>query len=247
MVADRPADIARTARLIARGAGAGALATQRRAARAERQGHPYVSKVGVAWDVDGAPIFLFSTLAAHTQDVLADGRASLLLEAPSTTANPLESARCTLVGQAHKITDEQEIAHARARYLAHHPGAALYAGFGDFAFWRLHIDKVHYVGGFGAAKWLKAVDYLAPAKDLAQAEERLIADLSGPRCDDLAVLIKVHLGCGARGWKPVGVDADGVSLSGPKGRHARVDFLSPAADLSGWRRRFQALVKKARA
>ena len=156
-----PVEAARAARQIARAAISGALATLRRSAqdKGQERGQPYVSKVGVALDPDGQPLFLFSTLAAHTQDLLVDPRCSLLVEAPSTAANPLESARATLVGKARRLSDAEALA-AREIYLARHPEAARYAGFGDFAMWRLAVDKVHFVGGFGNAKWVKGADYL---------------------------------------------------------------------------------------
>jgi len=159
---------ARDARRLAETATSGALATVRRG-KSDGIGHPYVSKVGVCLDTHGAPLFLFSTLAAHTQDLIADHRASLLLEAPmlekdAQTVNPLELARTTLVGKIDRIDsgcDDQE----RAKYLACHPSAQKYANFGDFSLWRMTIEKIHYVGGFGLSKWVKAADYLGSGED----------------------------------------------------------------------------------
>jgi len=241
MSKDDPARAAREARLIARGALKGALATTRRAARPSAQGQPYVSKVGVALDEDGAPLFLFSTLAAHTQDVLADDRVALLLEAPTDAANPLEGARCTLIGRVRKL-EGADAARARARYLAHHPGAAMYAGFGDFAMWRMAVDKIQYVGGFGVAKWAKGADYLCPSLKYA---DTLIDSLNSQRKDELAAVVRAATGRAARGWAAVAVDGDGVAVHGPKGRHARIDFPSFAKDLSAWRGRFRGCVKRA--
>lgn len=153
---EAPQEAAQEARRIAAAALSGALATSRRGKR--ETGQPYVSKVGVAVDPSGQPVFLFSTLAAHTQDLLADPRCSLLVEAPATPANPLEAARATLLGAARRLEGD-EVRVARDIYLARHPGAARYADFGDFAFWRLVVDKVHFVGGFGVAKWVKSADY----------------------------------------------------------------------------------------
>ena len=42
-------------------------------------GAPLTTLVGVASDFDGAPLFLMSTLARHTQHLAADPRASVLL------------------------------------------------------------------------------------------------------------------------------------------------------------------------
>lgn len=235
---ETPAAAAREARLLARRARSGALATARRDVR--RSAHPYVSKVGVAWDGDGSPLFLFSILAAHTQDLLADPRAALLLEAPSATANPLEAARATLVGRVERLEPGVDGA-ARQTYLIHHPGAARYAGFGDFALWRMTVEKVHFVGGFGSAKWARGEDYLAPAPGLVKAGPRLLETLNGPGRADLAAV----LGRG-RGWRAVEVDSDGLFLLGPRQAAARVDFSTPAHDARSWKSKFSSLLRAAR-
>lgn len=142
---------------LAKKAQSGALATVRRA-KEDATGHPYVSKVAVCLDADGSPLFLFSTLAAHTQDLLADKRASVLFEAPQHTENPLESERTTMVGTVDRL-DFGSDQRARERYLVHHPSAAQYIDFGDFALWRMTVEKVQYVGGFGLAKWIKGSEY----------------------------------------------------------------------------------------
>lgn len=231
---------ARAARLIARGAPSGALATT----RVGKGGGAYVSKVGLALDIDGTPLFLLSTLAAHTQDLLADPRASLLVEAVETEQNPLESARATLCGRMVRLSRDDD-AHVRARYIARHPGAKRYAGFGDFALWFLVVDKVHYVGGFGVAQWAKGVDYLHPISNLARAEADILATLGGAHKDQLAAVFAHATGRSAHNWRACAIDADGLSLSGPKGAQARLDFASPAADGRGWRQRFARLVKRA--
>ena len=49
-------------------------------------GHPYVSLVLVATEPDGTPLLLISRLALHTQNLGADGRASLLMMATAAWA-----------------------------------------------------------------------------------------------------------------------------------------------------------------
>jgi len=231
---------ARAARLIARAAPSGALATT----RVGKGGGAYVSKVGLTLDIDGTPLFLLSTLAAHTQDLLADPRAAVLVEAPVITQNPLEAARATLTGRMVRLSRDDD-AHARARYLIHHPGAKRYAGFGDFALWFLAVDKVHYVGGFGVAKWAKGGDYLHLGPDLARAEADILATLGGAHKDHLSAVFTQATGRSARSWRALAIDADGLCLIGPKGAQARLDFASPAPDGRGWRQRFARLAKRA--
>ena len=235
----KPEEAARLARLLARRADKGALATSRRTARPNQQGHPYVSKVGVAWDMDGAPLFLFSTLAAHTQDLLADGRASLLLEAPTTKNNPLEGARTTLMGTVRRL-DARDAQAARTRYLETHPEAALYVDFGDFALWRMDIDRVHFVGGFGAAKWAKAKEFLTDPGDLGDKAAAIVGSIG----EDAKKVFAPVLERSSRGWRLVAIDPDGLIFQGPKQRRERIDFASPASNTKAWRTRFRAVVKK---
>jgi heme iron utilization protein len=63
------------------------------------------------------------------------------------------------MGEVRQVPEADEAA-ARERYLARHPGAAQWAGFGDFAFYRLELADLYYVGGFGQMGWLSVGDWL---------------------------------------------------------------------------------------
>lgn len=110
-------------------------------------GHPFVSVMPYAPDERGRPLFLISTLAMHTQNLEADPRASLLVAQPGD--DPLALARVTLMGRGRRLTAADR-AGAREAYLARHPNAIHWVDFDDFAFWRLDLSDVYFVGGFGA-------------------------------------------------------------------------------------------------
>jgi heme iron utilization protein len=110
-------------------------------------GHPFASFVTTAFGDDGAPLLLLSRLAVHTGNLERDPRASLLLVEPEEeAADPLARSRLTLSGRVETAADQ---ASARAAFLARHPEAAGYAGFADFAFYRLAPASCHLVAGFG--------------------------------------------------------------------------------------------------
>jgi heme iron utilization protein len=83
----------------------------------------------------GSPILLLSRLAAHTRDLEADPRLSLLL-AQTGAGDPLTHPRVTIVGIGECIFDPDRRAVLKARFLAKHPKSALYADFADFSYWR---------------------------------------------------------------------------------------------------------------
>src|SRR5258705_12123236 len=93
-------------------------------------GDPYCSLVNVATAADGSPLLLISRLAAHTRNVLADHRVSLMID-ERREGDPLQGARIMLGGTATANTDPD----IRRRYLDRQPESALHGGFGDFSFY----------------------------------------------------------------------------------------------------------------
>src|SRR5579863_8994736 len=110
-------------------------------------GAPLTTLVGVASDWDGSPLMLMSTLSRHTRNLARDPRVSLLLTGGGARGDPLNHPRLTLGG----VIEGYPEARAKVRYLQRNPKAALYAGFADFALYRLRIEDVHFNGGFGRA------------------------------------------------------------------------------------------------
>src|SRR6266436_7202521 len=81
-------------------------------------GDPYCSLVNVATAADGAPLLLISRLAIHTKNILADPRASLMID-ERKEGDPLQGARVMLMGAA-AVSDDPDI---RRRYLDRQPEA----------------------------------------------------------------------------------------------------------------------------
>lgn len=112
-------------------------------------GHPLVSRVGLSTLDDGTPLLFISALAAHTGALEHDPRCSLLVGEPGK-GDPLAHPRLTLKCRAQLVPTEQ-VAQARARYLATHKKAQLYIDLPDFQFVRLDIISGSFNGGFGRA------------------------------------------------------------------------------------------------
>ena len=191
--------------------------------------------VGVASDFDGAPLFLMSTLSRHTRNLAHDPRASLLLTGGHDRGDPLNHPRVTLGGRVEREPESR----AKSRYLQRNPKAALYAGFADFAMFRLRVGSVHFNGGFGRAAPLAPADVLASRAGeaaLAEAEERLIAEVNGLGEAALAQLAGHKASRPA--WRAIGLDGEGLDLAAG-GRAARVQFRLPADEPATWRARLE--------
>lgn len=125
-------------------------------------GFPGGSVVGFAVDDDGCPLFVFSGMSSHTQDILKDPRCSLTVA--DKDFKSAADGRVNLMGNCTRLRDAEEIDSAREFYLKKHPGA-FWANFGDFNWFRMDIKAIRFVGGFGRAGAVKPADYLEASPD----------------------------------------------------------------------------------
>jgi putative heme iron utilization protein len=196
-------DIHREARLLLRAARSASLAVI-------EDEYPAIALVTPAVTLDGAVIVLLSQLSAHTRALDRDPRCALMVQGPASERNPQTSPRLSLVCDAARSDDPAD----RARYLAIHPYAAFYAGFGDFGVYRLSPLTARYVGGFARAASLD-VARLAPVTaallDHAAADAALAT--ANRDCAALLDAIAARHGGAEDGWRAVTLDPDGFDLA----------------------------------
>jgi putative heme iron utilization protein len=213
---------AERARTLAHLGRTGTLATLSR----KHPGHPFASVMPYALDERGRPVLLISSMAMHTQNLMADGRASLLVAQP-TAGDPLAAGRLTLMGEARTVPKD-EIHGARDAYLARHANASYWVDFDDFAFWRVEPADLYFVGGFGAMDWVSAADYLSADPDpLADVSESILQHVNEDHAGALIAYLR-----GGGGEPPdeatmVAVDRLGFKVrlrTGERVHGARVPF-----------------------
>lgn len=198
------------AKSLLRSARAGSLATLDR-----NTGHPFASLVNIATDSDGAPLILISRLSTHTANLEADGRASVLLAAAGK-GDPLAHPRVTLLGSFVRVPrDDPQEARLRRRFLTRHPKSELYAGFADFAFWKLNLAAAHLNGGFARAADLAAADVttdLSGAAELLDAEAGAVEHINTDHTAAVRLYATKLLGVPDGAWRLSGLDPEGLDL-----------------------------------
>jgi putative heme iron utilization protein len=188
---------------------------------------------------DGSLLLLLSRLSEHTRHLIADPRCAVMVSGVAQTANPQTTPRVTVTGVAEAVDDPP----LKARYLAVHPYASLYADFGDFATWRIRPAAGNLVGGFARAFRLKAAD-LAPDGDLVAAILAAEAGiLSHCNRDHPAALAAIAGEAGD--WRMVTADVDGFDLALGE-RVLRTAWLEPVKDAGDVRRELVRMTKERR-
>ncbi len=130
-------------------------------ATSDAAGNPMASMVGYVMTPDHGGLYLhLSRLAAHTGNLLAGGRAALVIsEEDNGRKDPQECARVTLQGDARVIArDSDEYLPARQRYLLRLPASERLFDFPDFLLFRLDIQAARFVGGFAQARTFSATE-----------------------------------------------------------------------------------------
>jgi heme iron utilization protein len=100
--------------------------------------------------------------------------------------------------------------------LARHPKSELYAGFGDFSFWRLQTVSAHLNGGFARAADLKAADVMtdvADAESLLEAEASAVTHMNDDHAEAVRLYATKLLGAEDGAWRLTGLDPEGLDLA----------------------------------
>jgi putative heme iron utilization protein len=224
------------ARQLLRAARAATLATQ-------KDGQPLASLVTPTCAPDLSVMIFISQLSEHTRQLRVEPRCSLMVMGEPISANPQTAPRVTINGVASLETD----AVLKARWLAVHPYAQLYAEFGDFSLWRIRPTSGQLVGGFARAFRLKASDLTpdpAAVAALLEAEPSIMAHCNADHADALA-LIAARPGV----WRMVAVDVDGFDLASDQEDVAvqRIAWSTPVQSSAAVRQELVVMTKNARA
>lgn len=205
-------------------------------------GWPHGSLVLVACDHDAAPLLLISDLADHTKNIKADDRISLLYDGTAGLDDPLTGSRATVMGRAAPVTDFR----MKARFLARHPGAELYAGFADFNLYRVTIARAHVIAGFGRIHWVDGDAVSGPSGlTLEDAESGIVDHMNADHGDAVQIYAAKLLGLPGEGWRMTGCDQEGCDLR-LGGKTARLGFDEPISDANEARAELVRLLERAR-
>jgi len=223
----------------------GTLATQ----SVRHTGFPFASVMPYSLTEDAAPVFLISGMAIHTQNLLADPRASLLVVQSGAESDPLGSPRVTLLGTVRRLTEVPDA--IRAGYLERHPSAKYWIDFSDFSFFQLDVTDVYFVGGFGVMGWVSAGDYESAEPDpLVDASAQIIEHMNADHADALRAITRHFGGLDAEEATMVACDRLGFvvrarTAEGMKG--ARIQFPEPVQSSEDARRALVAMTRESRA
>jgi putative heme iron utilization protein len=188
-------------------------------------GFPFGSMMPYAADHLGRLVLFISSMAMHTQNLRQDPRASLLIVQPDSSGDPLGAARLTILG----TTVEVPAAEVRDLYLSRHENAKYWQEYTDFAYHRLEVSGVYFIGGFGVMGWVPVEEYTNARPDpLAETAQEIIRHMNADNPDALLLMARRFTGEAVIEVSMTAVDRLGFHLrlkTGDRVYGRRVAFL----------------------
>ena len=199
-----------------------------------------------AADELGRPTFFISSMAMHTQNLQQDARASLLITQSDVSGDPLGAARLTLLGA---VTEAPE-AEVRDLYLSRYENARYWQDYTDFAYYRLEVSGVYFIGGFGVMGWIAVEDYGSALPDpLAEVAPGIIRHMNTDHADALLLIARRLAGEAADQAAMTAIDRLGFHLrlkSGDRIHGRRVALLREVKNSDDARGVLTEMVRQAR-
>ena len=156
------------------------------------------------------------------------------------------------MGICRCLTQGEEIARARGSFLSSNPSASYYVDFKDFSFWRLDVESIRYIGGYGRMSWVTPEAWSAAEPDpLRGSAARIIRHMNNDHAKTMALYCRVFTqATEASEVKMTGVDRYGFEMSvmtdeGP--RPIRLPFSQSLTTADQVRSALVALAQQARA
>ena len=193
------------------------------------KGLPFGSYVDYILDDKGWPVLLLSEQSLHTENLLQENKASMMIQMPSASNGNKSKfgtipgntataamARVTLLGEVVPV-DNEDLPLLKSAFSIVHSYSERLVDSPKFKFYKLKPNAVYYVGGFGVmSKWIPTTEYeLAEPDMLAQEVSNLMRRLNSEHYDELLNSCSAYLGIEKEDVEIVqvkGVDRLGMDL-----------------------------------
>jgi putative heme iron utilization protein len=199
-------------------------------------GYPFGSVAPYCVDSQCRPVIYISHIAQHTKNIVADPRVSLtVLESNNTSDDVQAQGRLTCLADAAPIGEHES--ELRERYFRYFPSARQYEQTHDFAFFRLELVRVRFIGGFGRIYWVEPGEFMLPNPFSATQETRIIQHMN----DDHADSLKRY--AGGQSAVMTGIDSEGFDVLTAAGK-MRFSFDAPVRNMEEARHALVAMARR---
>jgi len=116
----------------------------------------------------GDIVLHLSDLAKHSKNIMQSHAVGFMICTPEPmNGSPLALPRMSFTGVIQPISNQDKANYQQA-YIQHIPDAQPLFSFADFRLYKLEVDSVFFVGGFGQARKVSLADWLKVTEVVAK-------------------------------------------------------------------------------
>lgn len=170
------------------------------------EGYPFGSFTTYTTDRNRSVIIYASRLAQHTKNLLHDSKASLTIYNLKKSGDQQDSQRLTLLGDLVKADNQNDCKERFSLFLPH---SVNYHKMHDFCFYKLLINQVRWIGGFGQIAWLKPEHWKDDKPKWLEREHSIISHMNDDHSNSIISTLNAQLSIKDSKAKMVAINTDG--------------------------------------
>lgn len=204
-------------------------------------GYPFGSVLPFCLDDNGWPVIQVARISQHTRNMDKDSKVSLIICEPGLD-DVLTGKRLTVVGNAEKISDNNEVAQI---YYSLFPQGRIYQNAHESDFYRIVPVRSRYIGGFAQAFWFDNEALFKANPFFGEAGLSVINHMNDDHQNALLTYCQHQNIAVPNETHPVMVSVDGEGMHLRMGAEViRIPFADAVSDSSGLRQTLVAMAKK---
>ena len=237
----------RNARTLLRQSALGVLSTHSKA----NEGYPFGSVSTYMSTVNGDVIFYISDLAQHTKNILANNKMCLTVFSghegeQASDEDPNAGARLSLLGEAKRI-DASDREAIQQRFFTLYPESSRYQGTHDFEYYKLFIERVRFIGGFGDINWISKEAWALATPEWLGDEEKMVQHMNKDHEDAMQLMYQHFFNIKPQHVEMLTLTPDGFFLRADQAKAVFIPFDELVYDSQDVRRQLVKLTHAARA
>ena len=175
------------------------------------EGYPFGSFVTFVSDLDRSILIYASNIAQHTINLKENSKSCLTLFKIDDDFDKQNSSRMTLIGDLKTLPNE-ETESVKRRFEKFLPESKKYAAMHDFNFYRLHINQVRWIGGFGKIAWLNPENWEQYKPKWFKNEASIIEHMNSDHANAIASALNAQYGLKDEKAKMFSLSIDGYYI-----------------------------------
>jgi len=188
-------------------------------------------------------VYLYlSTIAEHTKNIDHNSKSCLTIFKNKDNSDIQDSQRLSLIGDLVLVPDE-ELKSCEDRFFSFFPESKNYSNFHSFNFFKLKINKVRWIGGFGKIAWIENEKWKFYTPDWMKDEDYIIKHMNEDHSNTIIGSLNAQHKVYDDTAQMVALTIDGYYVNSKKGRFF-IQFSETCDTMKEYRMKLVDLAKK---